>query len=158
MSVQPSLELLISRLREIRAQHGLRPMMVALNSVSAFRFSAVNRFDDDLLRNTCFYDREDPRIDSLPTIPTETSYCRYVRERRHMFLLPDAAAEVLLQSHPRRHEVRAYCGAPLVAADGQVVGTICHFNVTPVTIADSDAQLLRAAAGIVMAWDKMSPR
>lgn len=147
---QPANEAIVGHLRELLLRHGLRPMVVFLNGLSEFRFSAVTRFEGGTLQTVCYYDREDPRADSLPAVPEEASYCQFVKSRRDVVAMPDSLVESCLEGHPARADVRAYCGAPLVAADGTVIGTLFHFNFDPLPIAPDDRELLQAAATLLM--------
>lgn len=147
---QPANDAVVNHLRELLVRHGLRPMVVFLNGLSTFRFSAVMRFDKGMLQTVCYYDREDPRPDALPAVPEEASYCRFVKARREIFSVPDSKLESCLSGHPARDAVRAYCGAPLYGAEGNVMGSICHFNIDPVRITVRDGELLTAAADLLM--------
>lgn len=142
-------EAIIGHLRDLLLRHGLRPMVVFLNGLSAFRFSAVTRFNGGMLQTVCYYDREDPRPDTLPEVPESASYCQYAKARRDAFLVPDATQEPCLQTHPARDAMRAYCGAPVYDAAGEVVGSICHFNIEPMPVAERDGELLKAAADLL---------
>ena len=147
---QPSNDAIAGYVRDLFLHHGLRPVVVFLNGLSAFRFSAVTCFDRGMLKTVCYYDREDPRPDALPAVPEEASYCQFVKARRDIFAVPDAVAEPCLQGHPARTDVRAYCGAPLYGADGTVLGTICHFNIDPLPVLATDRALLHLAAQVLM--------
>lgn len=153
----PSVAGLVPHLRNLLTRHGLRPAIVFLNGLTAFRYTAVFRFDDEISKTVCFFDREDLKADVLPEMPIVTSYCVYVRDLRSAFSLPDSMTEVLVAAHPMRDRIHAYCGAPLLDAEGDVVGSICHFNVTALPLAESDAQLLEAAAELIMARGFVDP-
>lgn len=155
---QPASDAVAIHLRDLLARHGLRPMVVFLNGLSAFRFSAVTRFNQGMLEIVCYYDREDPRRDSLPAVTEEASYCQFVKARRAVFSVPDSMLEACLEGHPGRREVQAYCGAPLYDADDNVIGSICHFNIDPLQVAERDGELLTAAAALLMGHDALSPR
>lgn len=155
---QPANDAVVTHLRDLLERHGLRPMLVFLNGLSAFRFSAITRFDKGKLETVCYYDREDPRADALPAVPQEASYCQFVKARRDIFPVPDSQLEPCLGVHPARDAVRAYCGAPLYDAEGNVIGSICHFNIDPLQVAARDGELLTAAAALLMEHNALSPR
>lgn len=155
---QPAKDAVVTHLRDLLARHGLRPMVVFLNGLSAFRFSAVTRFNQGMLEVVCYYDREDPRRDSLPAVTQEASYCQFVKARRAVFSVPDSTLEVCLEGHPARRDVQAYCGVPLYDAEGNVIGSICHFNIDPLPIAERDGELLTAAAALLAGHNALSPR
>lgn len=154
---QPGNDAVITHLRDLLLRHGLRPMLVFLNGMTSFRFSAVTRLENGVQKTVCYYDREDPRPDALPDIPESESYCQYVKARRDVFPVPDALHEPLLQTHPARNAVRSYCGVPLFDRDGNVLGTVCHFHVDPLEISERDSALLKAAAELLMQYDALSP-
>ena len=154
---QPANEAVITHLRDLLLRHGLRPMLVFLNGMTSFRFSAVTRLEDGTQKTVCYYDREDPRPDALPDIPESDSYCQYVKARRGVLWVRDASREPLLQAHPARNEVRAYCGVPLFDREGNVLGTVCHFHADPLEIAERDSALLQAVAELLMQYDALSP-
>lgn len=155
---QPANEAVIAHLRDLLERHGTRPMLVFLNGLTSFRFSAIIRLADGLQRTVCYYDREDPRRDSLPDIVESASYCRYVKMRCDVFTVADSQVEPILNTHPARDEVRAYCGVPLFDRQGNMIGTVCHFNVAPLEILEHDSTLLKAAAELLMQHDALSPR
>lgn len=146
----------ISILRLLLAEHGLRATIVFLNGLTRFRFTAVYRFDQATLKNVCFFDRNNALTDTLPDIPITSSYCTYVRDFRHVFLVPDADSDARVALHPKRHEVKAYCGVPLMDHGGNVVGTICHFNLSPIDTRPAEAELLMRAAQLIMEMDLVS--
>ena len=155
---QPADEAIVSHLRELLARHGVRPLLVFLNGLTAFRYSAVFRFDSGNLKTVCFYDRDDPREDAVPEIPVTASYCVFVRDRGRVFSLPDSLVEPCVASHPKRGQINAYCGAPLFDADGNVIGSICHFNLSPVAIGERDGKLLELAAELLMTHHEAVPQ
>lgn len=155
---QPAKEAIIAHLRALLLRHGMRPMLVFLNGLSQFRFSAVTQIEDGIQRTVCYYDREDPRPDTLPDIPESASYCQYVKARGDVFTVSDALHEPVLQTHSARNEVRAYCGVPLCDRDGSVLGTVCHFHDQPLQIGDRDSELLKAAAVLIAEHNALPPR
>lgn len=155
---QPADEAIVTHLRELLARHGVRPLLVFLNGLTAFRYSAVFRFDSGTLKTVCFYDREDPREDTVPEIPVTASYCVFVRDRGRVFSLPDSMVEPCVESHPKRGQINAYCGAPLFDAEGNVIGSICHFNLSPVAIDQRDEKLLEVTAKLLMSHDAAVPQ
>ena len=153
---EPAKDTVVTHLRDLLVRHGLRPMVVFLNGLSDFRFSAVTRFDSGMLRTVCYYDREDPRPDSLPAVPEQASYCQFAKARRDTFSVPDSNLESCLSGHPARDMVQAYCGAPLYDAKGDVIGSICHFNIDPLPVTERDRELLTAAAALLMEHNTLS--
>lgn len=132
-------------------------MIVFLNGLTTFRYTAVFRFENQLLKTVCFYDREDLKADALPEIPIAASYS-VARDSRSVVSLPDSLAKALLAAHPECTRIRAYCGAPLLDPCGDVVGSLCHFDFEPIPFMDTHAALLEQAAELIMRYDLASAR
>ena len=139
-------------MREIRERDGVRAVLVYLNRRTDHRFTAMLRFhDDERLRSAYFYDRERPELEHCPEIPIPNSYCVFVRQTGSTFATFDSIADERVANHPKRLEVRSYCGVPLVDAAGRVFGTICHFDPRPLPLSPDDVALLEAAAPLLPA-------
>jgi GAF domain-containing protein len=138
----------LRRMRDIHARAGLRALLIYLNGLTGHRFTAVYRFDIDQLRSVT-HDRECPEVESCPDIPVLASYCVFVRKSRHSFFTPDSLADEWTSDHPKRLEIRSYCGVPLVDGAGRVFGTICHFDPRPMPISEENVTLLESVASIV---------
>lgn len=136
-------------LQQLRAHvrdSDLRGALALLNAHTAHRFTSLYRFDDETLRNVWFFDREHPERDTCDDIPVLASYCVFVRDGRATFRLEDAYADARVADHPRREEIRAYCGVPLIDDMGRMFGTVCHFDFQPRTISDENVALMEALA------------
>ncbi len=143
------LEEALRSLEALLTRRGVRALLVFLNGLTAHRFTALFRFDGETLNNAYFYDRDDPRADSCPDIPVSASYCVYVRDTRSTFVTNDSLDDARVRDHPKRNEVRAYCGVPLVDEDGIVFGSICHFDFRPVSISQANVELMEAVAPLL---------
>jgi GAF domain-containing protein len=138
----------ISHMRALYQRDGIRAVLVYLNSLTAHRFTALYRFDDEMLQNLYFYDREQPTFDSCPEIPVMASYCVFVRSSRKTFAISDSITDNRLGDHCKRREIRSYCGVPLLDEDGRMFGTICHFDHRPIPIGDDSVALMEAVASL----------
>lgn len=141
----------LKQMRDRRAGGGVRSVLIYLNGLTDHRFTAMYRFDTEQLRNLYFYDRERPEVETCPDIPVLASYCVFVRDSRHTFVTPDSVADGRVGSHPKRLEVRSYCGVPLVDEAGRMFGTVCHFDTRPLPISDENVSLMEALAPILAA-------
>ena len=149
----------VQRMREIRDRQGVRAVLAYLNGLTAHRFTAMLRFDDDeRLRSAYFYDRERPEMEHCPEIPVPDSYCVFVRQTGNTFTTLDSLADGRVADHPKRLEVQSYCGVPLVDADGRLFGTICHFDPRPLPLTPDDVALLEAVAPLLPAGAAAGPR
>lgn len=149
----------VQRMREIRDRDGVRAVLIYLNSLTEHRFTALLRFhDDEQLRSAYFYDRQRPELESCPEIPIPNSYCVFVRQTGDTFTTLDSLADDRVADHPKRLEVRSYCGVPLVDAAGRLLGTICHFDPRPLPLTPDDVALLEAVAPLLPVPSDPVPR
>ena len=136
----------ITELKGLLRSKGLRPALIFLNHLTDHRFSALYQFEDDRLRNLYFYDREYPEVESTDEIPVTASYCVFLRDSGTLFHTSDALRDHRVRSHPQREKVQAYCGVPILDAEGELFGSICHFDLEPRVISDDDVDLMEAVA------------
>lgn len=136
----------VTTFRRILKTTGVRSALKFLNSISSHRFTAIFRFEGDTLRNLHLVDRDNPKIERCPDLPVLDSYCVYVRNTSKPFLLDDSLEDDQVQGHPKRKEVRSYCGIPLMDEDGKLFGTICHFDFKPIACTPDEALLLDEVA------------
>lgn len=134
---------------DLIAHDHVRDALRYMNGLTAFRFTALYRFDQDRLSNRVFYDREHPDVQTTETIPVEASYCIYVRNNRGPFLVADSLADGRLADHRKRQEVRSYCGVPLVDEHGWMYGSLCHFDFEPHPLQETDVLLLEDIATLL---------
>ncbi len=139
-------------LRQLSAAYadgGVRGAVAFLNSLTPHRFTSLYRFDGPTLRSVTFFDRENPDVESCEDVPVEASYCVFVRDAAASFRIEDAAGDERVRNHPKRDTVRRYCGVPLLDQDGQMFGSICHFDFKPGRVADRDVELLEQMARLL---------
>jgi len=87
--------------------------------------------------------------ESTPDIPVMISYCVFVRNRRSTFTIADSLQDDRVRDHPKRQEVQSYCGVPLRDVNGEMFGTICHFDFRPIPISDANVELMEAVAPLI---------
>jgi GAF domain-containing protein len=141
-------------LRQLKAvlQRGdVRAAITFLNGLTEHRFTSLYRFDDETLTNLYFFDRENPTQESTPAIPVLASYCVFVRSSRRTFTVFDALHDDRVRDHPKRPDLQSYCGVPLLAKDGKMFGTICHFDFRPIPISDENVWLLEEVGPLLRA-------
>lgn len=140
----------LARFRAVLRGEGVRPALRFLNGHSAHRFTALFRFEGDTLRNLHLIDREDPSVERCPDLPVLESYCVFVRRERRAFQTEDSLTDPQVEGHPKQKQVRSYCGIPLFTEDGELFGTICHFDFDPVPYSAEEVDLLDAAAPLLV--------
>jgi GAF domain-containing protein len=132
----------VSRVRECLVEGDVRGALSILNGTTPHRFTAVYRFDGEMLVNLHVFDRLDADERLFPTIPVSASYCMYVRDPQRFFALEDSMADERVRAHPKREQVRSYCGIALLNEDGTIFGSLCHFDFAEVRVPEAAFDLL----------------
>ena len=139
--------------RDMLSSSDLTEVLRFLNQRARFRFTGVYRTDPPLLRNVCLFDRENPELllggDSTPL---ERTYCGIVSSTRSPFYVEDAISDARLTTHAARESVVSYAGVPVRNAAGQVVGTLCHFDVRPRMLPEHEINVLEGVARAISMW------
>lgn len=139
----------LRQLRRVLTEQDIRAALIFLNGLTEHRFTALYRFDKETLKNLYFFDRENPSQDSAPDIPVMASYCVFVRNHRATFITRDSLQDDRVDGHPKRRELQSYCGVPLRDANGEMFGTICHFDFRPIQISEENVELMEAVAPLI---------
>lgn len=139
----------LQRVRALIHRGDVRGALAVLNARTEHRFTSLYRFDDDVLRNVWFYDREQPELEAIGSMPVRASYCVFVRDQRATFRVDNADTDARVAEHPKREQIRAYCGVPLLDPDGRMFGTVCHFDYRPFAISDENVALMEALAPLL---------
>lgn len=139
----------LQRLRALIRRGDVRGALAVLNARTEHRFTSLYRFDDDVLRNVWFFDREQPELEAIDSMPVRASYCVFVRDQGATFRVDDADTDGRVAEHPKREQIRAYCGVPLLDPDGRMFGTVCHFDYRPIAISDESVALMEALAPLL---------
>jgi GAF domain-containing protein len=69
-----------------------------------------------------------------------------VRDSRGVFVTANALLDPRLAGHPARNDVVSYYGVPVMDAEGQLFGTLCHYDVMPRDPSRLDLSLLLEVA------------
>ncbi len=120
-----------------------------LNDRVPYRFTAIFAFDGDLLRNILLVDKENPSITNCPDQPIMDSYCIYIRRSSESFTLTEARLDPRVEGHPKRNSLQCYYGIPLFGAGGNLLGTVCHFDVAPVRVTEEVVSALDDLAALI---------
>jgi hypothetical protein len=124
-----------------------------LNARVAQRFSAVYRARPDRrLENVAFVDKLDmPFPEHLLVVPYDMSFCQFTFAYGE-FRTSDSSMDRRLDGHPYKGLVNSYHAVPFISDDGEVTGTICHFDLDAAPLADEDFELLQLAARTLPAY------
>jgi GAF domain-containing protein len=142
----------VQRLRALVRDGDVRGALALLNARTEHRFTSLYRFDDEILRNVWFYDCERPDVETVEDIPVLASYCVFVRDERNTFRVDNADRDARVADHPKREQIRAYCGVPLLDDMGRMFGTVCHFDFHPIAISDANVELMEALAPMLQRY------
>ena len=128
------------------ASGGPEAALQYLNSGVPHRYTAVYRFDGQLLRNVVLHDKRGQlRPDYLIAIPFEQSFCQFVR-RGQAFRTDDSATDERLVGHPYRGVVVSYHSVPIANERGAIWGTMSHFDMASRALLEPEFELLELAA------------
>jgi hypothetical protein len=109
----------------------------------------VFRFEGATLKNICLVDRQQPDVKECPEMPVSESYCVYVRDSANEFGVEHAHLDCRVIGHPKTGHFESYYGIPLLEDDGQLVGTICHFDEAPIALEPQVSVVLNDVAPFV---------
>ncbi len=89
----------------------------------------------------------------LSEIPREISFCAHALASPDVLMVPDTTADARFADNPlvtAGPEIRFYAGAPLVTADGYVLGTLCVLDVVPRVLSELQLSQLGVLASQVV--------
>ena len=117
-----------------------------LNNGVPHRYTAIYRFEGELLRNVALHDkRGQMRPQFLIAVPFKQSFCQFVR-RDQVFRTEDSASDERLVGHPYRGVVVSYHSVPVMNEHGALWGTMSHFDMVRQPLPESEFDRLRDAA------------
>lgn len=132
-------------LQTLRAS-GLRPALAYLLSLTDYRFIAIFRFQDGMATAAAFYDRDNPDVLRTDEVPATATYCCFARDARGVFATANAMLDPRLTTHVARQAVQAYCGIPVMTPEGEILGTLCHYDTVPRDPSQIDLPLMLEVA------------
>ncbi|WP_046110860.1 GAF domain-containing protein [Aquincola tertiaricarbonis] len=122
---------------------GLRAALYSLLRRSDYRFVSIFRFKDGKATSVVHVDRENLAVTQAAEVPDTATYCSFVRETGQPFVTADASQDSRTASHPAKDVVLAYCGVPVLQPDdGQLIGTLCFYDLIPRDPQQLDLELL----------------
>lgn len=128
---------------------GLRAGLADLLLQTDYRFMAIFRFDGDRANAAVFYDRENPSVLQVTEVPASATYCVFARQERAAFVTDDALVDPRLEGHAAREQVRSYCGVPIMTPEGEILGTLCHYDGVPRDASQIDLALMCEIASTI---------
>jgi GAF domain-containing protein len=83
----------------------------------------------------------------------DISFCAHAIKQQDLFIIPDATKDLRFANNPlvtSDPKIRFYAGAPLIAPDGEALGTLCVIDKVPRQLSSEQQQALRVLARHVM--------
>lgn len=137
--------------RDILFRQGLHAALAFLNGRAGFRFTGVYRFDGATLRNVCLFDREAPQQHVGGDTPLAQTYCGITGAGGDCLQVVDGRIDARFP-WMQRDAVIAYCGLPVFEPRGEVIGTLCHFDVRACQVPKAELPTLRLAASALWTY------
>jgi hypothetical protein len=137
--------------RDLLVCDGLHAALGFLNGRVDFRFTGVFRFDGAMLRNVCLFDREGPHQRRGHDAPISQTYCGITGSGGDSLEIADGRLDPRFP-WMQGNAVIAYCGVPVFEPRGDVIGSLCHFDLRPCQIPKAELPTVRAAAGLVWTY------
>lgn len=106
------------------------------------RCIGILRFEGGRANAAVHYDRENPDQLSASEISESVTDCCFVRDRRGSSTTVNARLDERLEGYAARQVVLAYCGVPVMDAEGVLIGTLCHDDLVPGDPDQVDLELL----------------
>lgn len=139
----------LHKFQDLLQTHGLRAALGELLLETDYRFIAIFRFDGERARSVVFYDRENPDVTGTDEAPASSTYCCYVRDTRGAFVTANSLLDERLTGHVKREQVQGYCGVPVMTPEGEILGTLCHYDVVPRDSSQIDLALMCEVASAI---------
>lgn len=133
------------------ADMGIAEAVAVLNRNVPHRYSAVYRLQGSVLHNLVLVDKlNEVRPEFLAEVPLHTSFCQFVL-RDGFFVTQNSGDDRRLDGHPYQGQMVSYTGVPItdVLGSGEIIGSLCHFDVVEREIDPHEFELLQRAARVI---------
>ena len=140
---------------EAMERGGVHGALEFLNARSPYRYTAIYRFEGEMVRNLYFFDRLGTASSDPSPVPMGDTFCQFVGAPG-TFSTGNSLEDSRLDEHPKREELKSYFGLPLSRNPGTLFGSLCHFDVLPQSIADDEIPFLESIAPELMKHLKSS--
>ena len=149
----PGDETLAGAFAHLLAGAGIHEALASLNARQRFRFTGVYRPEPPMLRNLHLFDRENPTLNVSGGVRRfDETYCSIACLEDRAFGTGDARRDAGLSTHAARASVISYLGVPIRDDAGQVIGTLCHYDVRPRLLPEGEATVLEQVAPVLALW------
>ena len=107
-----------------------------------FRFCGIWLFQADKAKAVIHVDRENLETESVPEVGATATYCSLMQESGKPFATSNASNDTRLTSHAARTTVLSYAGVPVIDVKGDVIGSLCFYDLRPREIKEVDEALM----------------
>jgi len=128
---------------------GLRAALAYLLGLTDHRFIAIFRFQGGKANAAVYVDRDNPEVLGVDEVPASATYRCYALDARGVFSRADAMSDPRLNDHVAREFVKSYCGVPVMTPEGEILGTLCHYDLVPRNPDQVDLMLILQVASLL---------
>ena len=136
---------------------GTRESLAFLLKFTDYRFIGLWRFQNGRAHAAIHYDRENPSETQAQEVADTDTYCCYVRDGQGVFMTAHAMLDPRTEGHSAREAVAAYCGVPVMDSEGNILATLCHYDVVPRDPSQVDLELMIQVASALAQGDHVPP-
>ncbi|OUJ67855.1 hypothetical protein [Hymenobacter crusticola] len=133
--------------RHVLQHQGVHAALGYLNQGTTHRYTGVFRFDGQHSRNLVLFDRYDARVRHGQAVPLVEAFCSLVGSQRESLQILNAFTDPLAQQVDTL--VVSYCGVVIYDTQGQLYGTLCHYDFDLCQQIPLNLQLLEVAAPLL---------
>ena len=146
---EPAHKVSRERLEEAMERGGIHGALRFLNARSPYRYTAIYRFEGEMVRNLYLFDRLGTVSSDPSPVSMGDTFCRFVGAPG-IFSTGNSLEDSRLDGHPKREEFKSCFGLPLSRNPGIIFGSLCHFDAFPQSIADDEIPFLESIAPELM--------
>jgi hypothetical protein len=143
VNLQSSL-LEIQTFTQVLHQQGVHAALGYLNSRTPHRYTGIFRFEGQFSRNVVLYDRFDLLVQNGQDVPLAEAFCSLVEREQEPLQVIDASLD------PRAWEINtlviSYYGVLIRDPQGNIYGTLCHYDLELCQALAMNLPLLEVAA------------
>lgn len=130
---------------ELLSQYNLHAALTYLNSRTPHRFTAIYKYDGEVLRNLCLVDKYDPEVKLGVNALLVNTYCSRLSTQLSLNMLAH-----IPNDYPKvAGFVEAYGGVLISDENGNPFGSLCHFDSKRCEVNRNDMPLLKQAAPLI---------
>lgn len=120
-----------------------------LNARVNHRFTGVYRLEEGKFHNVYLHDKlGEATPEFLQVVPLQDSFCQFVL-RDGFFCTFNTSLDARLDGHKYQGILNTYCGVPLLNNQGELYGTLCHFDEHACPLSDEEFVFLQRAAAVL---------